>query len=365
MLILRCDSKSQLAIESCYRAREESPDLWVLWIHASTAVRFDQDVRKLADDVKVPGRKEKDVNTFQLMYGWLLDSRRRWLIVLDNADKAEFLFEAPQMSGSEGSRRPRIDYFPICSHGSMVITTRRRDVARRLVDDRDIIDLQPDQGHAIKLLSSKLGQASATASVQDLATALEYMPLAVAQAAGYINKRTPRCSIKDYLVKLKESDRSKSRVLKEQSDELRRDREEAKNSILLTWHISFEHIHSTRRSATDLLSMMSFFDHQGIPEQLVQPDHGNEQNSSQPDKTDDGSDRSSEGSVDDAFETDIVTLRDYSFISVRPGGATFEMHQLVQLAAQMWMKETKQYEMWETHSLSRLDVVFPRPHYER
>lgn len=72
--------------------------------------------------------------------------------------------------------------------------------------------------------------------------------------------------------------------------------------------------------------MMSFFDHQGIPEQLAQPDHGNEQNNSLPDRTNDGSDASSEGSVDDAFETDIDTLRDYSFISVRPGGGSFEMH---------------------------------------
>ena len=35
---------------------------------------------------------------------------------------------------------------------------------------------------------------------------------------------------------------------------------EAQNSIMLTGHISFEHVRQTRQSAADLLSLMSFFD---------------------------------------------------------------------------------------------------------
>ena len=75
-MILRYGSKSQFAIEYCYRVRENSTNTWVLWIHASNAARFDQDVRKLADDAKIPGRKEKDADIFQLVYSWLLASQR-------------------------------------------------------------------------------------------------------------------------------------------------------------------------------------------------------------------------------------------------------------------------------------------------
>ncbi|KAF2715871.1 hypothetical protein K431DRAFT_236688, partial [Polychaeton citri CBS 116435] len=87
--------KSQLAIEHCYRTRDASPDTWVLWIHASTAARFDQELRKLADEVEIPGRNEERADISGLVYQWLSDARRSWLIILDNADDAEYLFARP------------------------------------------------------------------------------------------------------------------------------------------------------------------------------------------------------------------------------------------------------------------------------
>lgn len=63
-------------------------------------------------------------------------------------------------------------------------------------------------------------------------------------------------------------DRSKKSVLDEAEKDLRRDRE-ARNSIILTWQISFDHIHRARPSAAKLLSLMSLCDRQAIPESLV------------------------------------------------------------------------------------------------
>lgn len=64
------------------------------------------------------------------------------------------------------------------------------------------------------------------------------------------------------------SDRRKTGLLNQEAGHLRRD-EETKNSILITWQISFNHIRSTRRSAADLLSLISFFNQQGIHEALL------------------------------------------------------------------------------------------------
>jgi hypothetical protein len=50
--------------------------------------------------------------------------------------------------------------------------------------------------------------------------------------------------------------------------DVRRDRA-VTNSIILTWEISFEHIRKIRHSAAGLLSLMSFFDCQAIPETLL------------------------------------------------------------------------------------------------
>ncbi len=56
----------------------------------------------------------------------------------------------------------------------------------------------------------------------------------------------------------------------------------------------------------------------------------------------DNEDNGSQSSVNDRFEDDLLALRNYSFISVNIDGITFEMHGLVQLATQEWLKASKQ-----------------------
>ena len=46
-------SKSQLAIEYAYRMHDRSPELWVFWVHASNAARFEQSFCDIADRVKI------------------------------------------------------------------------------------------------------------------------------------------------------------------------------------------------------------------------------------------------------------------------------------------------------------------------
>src|SRR6202034_1601882 len=92
--------------------------------------------------------------------------------------------------------------------------------------------------------------------------------LAIVQAAAYIFQRAPRCSVRQYIEQFQRNDKGKTTLLNHEGGHLRRDRE-AKNSIIITWQISFDHIRQTRPSAADLLSLMSFFDRQGIPEALL------------------------------------------------------------------------------------------------
>jgi hypothetical protein len=80
--------------EYCYRLRERLRDTWVLWVHASNAARFDESMWKLTDDLKIFGLENAKRNIFQLVYDWLRNSRKgKWVLVLDNADDARFLFE--------------------------------------------------------------------------------------------------------------------------------------------------------------------------------------------------------------------------------------------------------------------------------
>ncbi|CAJ2505606.1 Uu.00g130000.m01.CDS01 [Anthostomella pinea] len=56
--------KSQIAIEYTYQIRERSPKTWVFWVHASSAPRYEQSFRDIADYLKLPGRTSPQNNIF-------------------------------------------------------------------------------------------------------------------------------------------------------------------------------------------------------------------------------------------------------------------------------------------------------------
>lgn len=161
-------------------------------------------------------------------------------------------------------------YIPYCQHGSVLVTSRSKGAAMALVEQANIIAIEPmEETDALRLFQKKLGQSDdEDACTIELAAALEYMPLAIVQAAAYLVQRRPRYSTWKYLDEFRNSDKRKAKLLSLQGGELRRD-VEAKNSILVTSQISFDYIRKTRPSAADLLSLMSFCDRQGIPETLL------------------------------------------------------------------------------------------------
>ncbi|XTI83742.1 P-loop containing nucleoside triphosphate hydrolase protein [Cenococcum geophilum] len=366
--------KSQLAIEYSYRVREQSPGTWVFWIHASNAARFEQSFCDVADQVKLPGRRNPKIDIFKAVHDWLRDEKHgRWIVVLDNADDARFLVEsAPtRQSAQAGSvtTQPLSAYLPRSQNGSVLITTRNKSVALRLVEERNIIAVEPmDEVHAVDLLDRKLGYQNDAKDTAELAAALEFMPLAIVQAAAYICHRTPRYSVRQYLEKFRKNDRQKSRLLGDDTGQFRRDWD-AKNSIIITWQISFDHVQQTRPSAADLLSLMSLFDRQGIPEDLLR-DRSEAQNEgdegsphiSGDNEREDSKDGASVSSMDE-FEDDLLVLRDCSFV-FGANSTTLEMHRLVQLATRKWLETHGQLERWKRQYVKNLCAAFPTGEYE-
>ncbi|KAH8723847.1 P-loop containing nucleoside triphosphate hydrolase protein [Phaeosphaeriaceae sp. PMI808] len=346
--------KSQLAIEYAYRTRHQSPETWVFWVHASNAARFEQSFRDIADRVKIAGRDKAQTNIVKLVHDWLHDKKRKWLLILDNVDDARFLLDTQinrqgQADGSNNAARPLRDYLPNCEGGSILITSRNKEAALKLVEPRDVVPVDPmGNAQAQALLKTKLGTQGDDGHVAELAAALEYMPLAIVQAAAYISQRAPRCSIKWYLKKIQTSDAGKTSLLDYEAGLFRRDHE-AKNSIIITWHISFSYLQQTQPSAADLLSLMSFFDRQGIPEALLR--HQNVDDASLMLKT-------------NSLEDDIETLRNFRFISANADGATFEMHRLVQLAMRKWLTTNGSLEEWKQKFIRILNRAFPTGEYE-
>jgi tetratricopeptide (TPR) repeat protein len=105
---------------------------------------------------------------------------------------------------------------------------------------------------------------------------------------------------------------------------------------------------------------MSFFDRQGIPDTLLRSETETKYSNSKSDESDAGDTESASGHDEiEKFEDDICMLRDYSMVSVNTDGKNFEMHRLVQLAIQEWLKAHAQLESWKEHFIRRLDSNFP------
>ena len=112
--------------------------------------------------------------------------------------------------------------------------------------------------------------------------------------------------------------------------------------IVTTLQISLSCLQEKRQSASKLLSLMSFFDGQGIAESLLHDQSG----------------------LDLAFDDDIQELQDYSLISKMDVHTAFAMHRLVQVATHAWLKKHDQLEKPRKQFINILSSRFPKGSYE-
>ena len=333
--------KSQLAIEYTHRTRERSPDTWVFWVHASNVARFEQGYRDIADVVKIAGREDPKTDIFRTVHYWLRGCEGKWLMILDNVDDARYLLKAKPKSQSQiiepdnGAFSSLWKYLPKSPNGSILITSRSKETALKLVRVNETISVEPmSETHARELCKKKLGPEVPLIDedIAKLVAVLEFIPLSIAQAAAYILQQAPRCSVREYIRKFQKSDQWKSKLLDFDGGQFHTDGE-VKESIVKTWQISFEHIIQARPSAANLLSLMSFFDSQGISEALVRnrsrtgEAQGNTNDKEGHVASDDES--SASDSQDDGFDDDISTLKSYYFVSISKDVSVFEIHKLV------------------------------------
>lgn len=232
-------------------------------------------------------------------------------------------------------------------------------MASRLVRDASSITVDPmNSSEASSLMKASLGNQSSQEGIEELCKVLEFMPLAITQAGAYIKRRAPRCSVLQYLDDFQTNDRKKTRLLKHEGQGLQRD-EQASNSILITWQISFEHVRQIRASAADLLSLMSFFDRQGIEENVLRiPFHAERVKKTSSRKTRRDSTDSDVSDADYELGEDIVILKDFSFISSTENAHTFQMHSLVQLATRLWLEHHGQISRWRIQFLQNISYQF-------
>ena len=295
----------------------------------------------------VTGWKEPQCNSLQLMKDWFeSDESGKWLIVIDNADDIDLLYNP-----DEGRLAA---YFPRSERGSILMTTRNRQIGVKFATHRNVVDLPAlTNEESNMLLSTRLGDNPVNHHDRiKLAEALGGIPLALIQAISYITENGT--TIVRYLSNYHSSDASKIHLLSENFEDDIRD-PESKNPVAATWVVTFEYMKKYNSVAADTLCLMSMFNAQAITECML--------SSAMQDETEDLH-----------MERALGVLQGYSMISLRQSGTmiqekqgrSFDLHRLVRLVTRNWLTMTNTFDYWtakaiETLSRSYKSVVWKNP----
>jgi tetratricopeptide (TPR) repeat protein len=301
--------------------------------------------------VNIPGWDNPQVSILELVSNWLCDEvNGRWVMIVDNADDVGVFSQLDRSSTSHNSvqvTQPLLDFLPQSLNGSTLITSRSRDAAYKLTgSDSDIIKVEPmDEDQALSLLQKKLPGKLDRNEGGELVHTLDCMPLAITQAAAYISQRSPRITVSKYLSDLRKGDEERASLLKKDLGDTRRDGR-ASNSIIATWQISFEYIRKEWSSAARLLSLMSLFDRQGIPDALLLGSYEDD------------------GIAEADFEDDISILTSFSLVTMNTEGNEFEMHRLVQFSTKKWLELRDELGHWKEKYIIIMVQAFPIGQHE-
>ena len=326
--------KTQLVLELVYRIRDRYKDCLVIWIPATNTESLYQAYQEVTRQLKIPGSDEDKADTKKLVEGYLSkESAGRWLLVFDNADDVNMWIN--QSRTGPGSGR-LIDYLPRSDQGCIVFTTRDRKAAIKLAY-RNIVKVpEMDEDVAIQLLQKCLVNPDLVNNRLDaiaLLKELTYLPLAIIQAAAYINEN--RITFTDYLSLLADQEEEVIDLLGEEFEDNGR-YNNIKNPVAITWLISFEQIRHRNPLAADYLSFMACIDAKDIPQSLLPV----------------GTSRKKEIDA-------IGTLDAYSFIIKRAADVALDLHRLVHLTTRNWLQQHNLITQWTEKAITRLDEVFP------
>lgn len=188
--------------------------------------------------MKSRGRNEQRVDIYKLARSWLADATHgSWVVILDNADDASILLTKHAARPGVSTTTSLLDCIPTCDHGSVLFTTRSQDEALRLVEYDDGINVRPmSENEAGELVMKKLDPRTHKSTVEELASLLDYMPLALTQAAAYTRRRGQRSPVRKYVEELRASQLLELNLLDHDYTNHRRDKE-AESLIFQMWQI--------------------------------------------------------------------------------------------------------------------------------
>ncbi|KAH6854701.1 hypothetical protein B0I37DRAFT_302065 [Chaetomium sp. MPI-CAGE-AT-0009] len=346
--------KSQVALEHCHRIRQRDVGCSIFWVNAATISRFEESYKRIAVECGLIKRNESNNgDASSLVQSWLQTTHTDpWLMVIDNVDDKDSFFHETLPSGNTPSQ-----CIPKCAHGSLLFTTRTRDIAFDLATPAEPIAIpQMTEQEGIQLVKERLRRAPGPlddTTIGELLHELECIPLAITQAISFISKR--RTTIPQYLEKYRKSDATRTRMLTFEFAEHGR-QIGSLESVAKTWSLTFKWLRSNSPRAADLLCLISFFQHQAIPRQLLLTPKGEDGEGLAAKK-----EETEEEEDDFDFEDALDILCAFSLLDTGGSANVFSTHHLVQLATRWWLQNENPEEQsrWALEALQSVSRHFP------
>ncbi|QBZ58570.1 hypothetical protein PoMZ_03525 [Pyricularia oryzae] len=254
-----------------------------------------------------------------------------WLLIIDNVDDLQLLTDGRLTS-----------HLPLSRKGSILFTTRNRQVTAHLQPRKGVFDLaQLSNDESRQLLHQGLQtcQIGNEKSTNKLLEYLVCLPLAIRQASAYMQLNV-YMTIAKYLEICKASSQNIIAIFSKNFGE--QDRyEKTANAIATTWLISFEHIARDAPLAASYLRNIAYFAEKDIPISLLPDGRENW----------------------DKVEA-VSVLKGYAFILDRGTVDRFDIHRLVHVAMRNWIQTQGDQGEQVTEVMCQVSEMFPWPTYE-
>ncbi|KEP48448.1 nephrocystin-3 protein [Rhizoctonia solani 123E] len=232
--------KTQLALKFTQLYRSKFSE--VFYIDASSANTIEADLASFAVHKKSGKSHDSAIE-------WLAGCQERWLLILNNADDTSLSLQ---------------QYFPPCSHGDILITTRNRQLISYAQGTNaycQIARMALEDGKKLLLKRSRVAWDDVNDKLAEaIVTELGSLALAIAQAGAYICVH--ECGLAAYLDMYREYQGE----LLEQYKDLTQKLDDYQWTVFTTWRVSLRKL-SPR--AVELFYLLAFMHHDRILEETL------------------------------------------------------------------------------------------------
>jgi len=320
--------KTQTALEFAWRHLGQSYR-HVFWVRADTETEIISGFMEIARKLELAEKDARETDVVVDAVRRWFDINDNWLLVLDNVE----------WDGQQAVAQ----YVP-CGRGHVLVTSRAH--ALDALDIQQPIPLDKmEPGEAGAFLTERTGR-QASAAVDAVAKALDYLPLALEQAAAYIVENA--CSFDDYLASF---EKRRKEYLRYKSKKT-----EYPDTAATTWLLNFEQVEAESKASRDLLYVCAFLDPDKIPLEIFRAGAkhlGRHLSAALADAGDDPV----------ALNEVLAPVVRYSLVRRGEEDGALSIHRLVQDVIRTRMN-TQQQATWAKRAVPSVSAAFPYGDFE-